>query len=127
MSWRHLVDAAQDVMLDTFAERDGEDLLTTEIDDGTSGPTEVRAIFEDGWLEVLGANLVPISTRLIRVDCAIDELPSYPLAISRSSFTIRRPREGDPLESTASVTFRIVDQQPDGQGLVRFVLQAVRP
>jgi len=125
MSWRHLASDVQDTCLDEFAERDEASLYTTQVDPGT-GPVDVRAIFLDPWLEVVSDLNVSASTREIRADVAISELPSYPPA-KAWRFLIRRPLEGDPLDSTSGVTsFEIVDHEPDGEGLVRLRLRRPR-
>lgn len=125
MSWRHHAADLQDVVLDEFADRDGVNAFTTELDAG-AGPVELRAIFLDPFLEILGETQAPASSREIRADVAIAELPSYPPDPKVWRFRIRRPFEGDPL-STATVTvFEVVDWEPDGEGMVRLRLRRVR-
>lgn len=126
MSWRHLASDLQDVVLDEFAERDDTNAFTTQIDPGTGIPVDVRGIFFDGHLEVVEALEVGASTREIRVDFAIAELPSYPPARTWRVL-IRRPLEGDPLNSAGPPTrFEVFDHLPDGEGLVRFMLRRER-
>lgn len=127
MSWRHLVNAAQKVILRTFAERDTAGGLTTEVsEDGTTW-VEIRAIFDDGHLEVALEGLQTVaSVREIRADVAISELPAYP-PLPAWRFRIRRPLEGDPLETSGTAVFEIVDHRPDGQGLVRLILRTEEP
>jgi len=126
VSWRHHASDAQDVILDTFAERDDADAFTTQLDTGSGPPADLRLIFFDGHLEILEALENPASTREIRGDCAIAELPAYP-PTKAWRILIRRPLEGDPLDSAGPPTrFLIRDHAPDGEGLVRFFLQRER-
>lgn len=123
MSWRHLVNAAQKTILRTFAERDIAGGLTTEVSEDGATWVSVRAIFDDGHVEVVvDAMQTVASVREIRADVAIDELPAYqPLPAWR--FRIRRPLEGNPLDTAPTTVFEIVDHRPDGQGLVRLILR----
>jgi hypothetical protein len=114
-------------MLNVFAERDDLDAYTTELDPGNGGPVvALRMIWEDGWREVLSELERPMSTREIRGDCAIAELPAYP-PTNAWRIRIRRPLEGDPRNATGVLELAIFDHQPDGQGLVRFILRRARP
>src|SRR4029077_2976662 len=119
MSWRHLIDDAHEVILDELAERDDQDELTTEIDEGTGDdPVPVRAIFEDGALAVLLEQSQTVaSVREIRADVAIKDLPAYP-PTEAWRFRIRRPLEGAVRDTSSTTVFSIYDHQPDGQGLV---------
>lgn len=125
MSWRLLAADVQDAALDTFAERDDADAFTTEVEPPGQAATEVRAIFLDPYLEVIEDVEPTASTREIRADVAIAELPSYPPGPSWL-FRIRRPFEGDPLNSTAVTLFEIVDWEPDGEGMARLRLRRRR-
>jgi len=123
MSWRRLVKATQRTLLHVFAERDTAGGFTTEVsEDGTTW-VAIRAIFDDGHVEVPLEGLQTVaSVRVIRADVSIDELPAYP-PLPAWRFRIRRPLEGDPLETSGTTVFEIVDHQPDGQGLVRLILR----
>lgn len=113
-------------MLDTFAERDESDAWTTELDDGTGGPTiPLEVIFEDGWLEILMEGQTAASTREIRGDVAIEDLPSYP-PTRTWALLIRRPLEGDPRDDSGTTRLEVFDHRPDGQGLVRLMLRRPR-
>jgi hypothetical protein len=126
VSWRHLADDLQDVVLDEFAERDDANAFTTEIDPGDgSDPVPIRAIFDDAALEVVLENEATASVREIRADVAIAELPAYP-PVAAWRFRIRRPLEGDPLDDSGVTVFEVWDHRPDGQGLVRLMLRRVR-
>lgn len=131
MSWRRLARDVQDAALDTFAERDEEDLLTTElVPPAPADPFEVRAIFLDPHLLVDGEGQVVANTRTLRADVLIADLVAnagYPPGPGWQ-FRIRRPLEGDPEDtSSALTTLDVTSWEPDGEGMVRLILRRVRP
>lgn len=124
--WRQAARDLQDAVLSEFQELDDAAAVTTSIDPGDGGPiVPVRAIFLDPDLEVLLENQVPASTREIRADVAIEELPTYPLP-KTARFLIKRPMEGDPVDDSQTTTFEITRHAPDGEGMVRLHLRGPR-
>lgn len=131
MSWRRLARDVQDTALDTFAERDEDDLLTTEVvPPAPALAFEVRAIFLDPFQVIDGEGRVQASTRELRADVLIADLvenAGYPPG-PNWQLRIRRPLEGDPQDSTSAVTLLdITDWEPDGEGIVRLRLRKPRP
>lgn len=124
MSWREHADLAQEVILDTFAERapDGTLSVVYEPEGGASRP--IRGVFREPHVErVLEPLTAPVSTWEIKLGVKIAELlPDWPLRAG-SRFVVARPYGGDPLDSSASTRYAVSDHQLDGEGLVELYLK----
>lgn len=123
MSWREYADLAQEVILETFTERDAAGALTVtyEPDGGTS--RLVRGIFREPHVErVLDPLTAPVSSWEVKLGVKIAELqPDWPLK-ERSRFTIARPSGSNPLETTPT-RYEVIDRRLDGEGLVELYLR----
>lgn len=124
MSWRDYADLAQEVILDTFAERDAAGLLTITYEPAGGTPRAVRGIFREPHVDlVLEPLTAPVSTWQVRVGVKIAELlPDWPIK-EASRFVVARPSGGDPLDHSTSARYRVVDRRLDGEGLVELYLQ----
>ena len=124
MSWREHADLAQEVILDAMAERDASGVLSVvyEPDGGTARP--IRAIFREPHVaQVLDPLQAPVSVWEPKLGVKIAELlPDWPLR-DGSRFVLSRPAGGDPLDSSASTRYAVVDRQLDGEGMVELLLR----
>jgi hypothetical protein len=124
LSWREHADLAQEVILDTFTERDptGALSVTYEPEGGTA--RVVRAIFRERHLEKTLEPLgPPVSTWEPKIGVKIaDLLPDWPLR-EGSRFVLRRPPGGDPLDDSAGYRYAVIDRQLDGEGMVELLLR----
>lgn len=124
MSWRDYADLAQDVILHTMTERDptGALSVTYEPDGGTA--RTVQAIFrERHYVQQPDPLSAPASVWEPKIGVKIAELlPDWPL-VAGSRFSIARPSGGDPLDSSTSTRYAVVDHQLDGEGMVELLLR----
>lgn len=124
MSWREHADLAQDVILDTMAERDaaGDFSVVYEPEGGTARP--VRAIFRERHLEKTIEPLAPpVSTWEPKIGVKIAELvPDWPIR-KGSRFVLARPPGGDPLDASDTYRYAVIDRQLDGEGMVELLLR----
>jgi len=117
MSWRDIADDLQDVLLDEYSETDsaGDPIVVSfEPADGSSA-TLIRGVFRDAHTEIEVGQEVLISAVSPRIGVKISDLPYFP------------PLENDRiLIARLNLRWRIVDHQPDGEGLVTFELILAR-
>lgn len=124
MSWREHADLAQEVILDEMTERDASGALTVTYEPEGGTARLVRGIFRDRHVAlVLDPLAAPVSTWQPKLAVKIAELePDWPLKTG-SRFLIARPPGGDPLDSSSSARYRVIDRQLDGEGLVELLLE----
>lgn len=124
MSWREHADLAQEVILDTMAERDASGAFSVvyEPEGGTARP--IRAIYRERHLEkTLEPLAAPVSVWEPKLGVKIADLaPDWPLR-SGSRFVLPRPPGGDPLDASTSYRYEVVDRQLDGEGMVELLLR----
>ena len=125
MSWRDQADALQEACLETFRESDGDDVSIVSYEpQGGVFRVLARALFFEPHVErTLEGQEAPVSSWETYLDAKIaDLLPDWPLAAG-SRFVLRRPRGGDPLDSSGEVVYEVWDHRLDGEGLVRLMLR----
>lgn len=124
MSWRDYADLAQEVILDTMADRDGDGALTITYAPKGGTPRLIRGIFREPHIEKqLDAMEPAVSTWEHRLGVKIAELePDWPIPRD-SRILIERPEGGDPLDHGSTTSYEIIDRQLDGEGLVELRLR----
>jgi len=113
MSWRDLANDLQDLLLDEYSETDSAgDPLVVSFEPADGSPaTLIRGVFRDAHTEIEVGHEVAISAIAPRLGVMISDLPYFP------------PLEGDRVfVARLNLRWRIVDHQPDGEGLALFEL-----
>lgn len=125
MSWREHADLAQEVILETMAERGPDGAFDVVYEPGQGGTARpVRGIFRDRHLEkTLEPLTAPVSVWEPKLGVKIADLaPDWPLHPS-ARFVIPRPPGGDPQDRALLFRYEVVDRQLDGEGMVELLLR----
>lgn len=124
MSWRDHADLAQEVILETMAERDASGAFDVVYEPEGAAPRVVRGIYRERHLEkAIDPLTAPVSVWEPKVGVKIaDLLPDWPLKAG-SRFVLPRPPGGDPLERATSYRYEVIDRQLDGEGMVELLLR----
>jgi len=126
MSWRDHADLAQEVILDTMAERDADGAPSVVYEPEGGTPRAVRGVYRERWVEQFDQGdplRAPVSVWQPVLGVKVAELlPDWPLK-DGSRFVLNRPSGGDPLDRTVQVRYQVIDRRPDGEGLVELYLR----
>lgn len=98
--------------------------------DGASVTPDEPGIFRAPAAELEGADEVGVRSAGPTMDVHLDQLPHYPRPGTRDTFADEVTVHFTPgmgFQWSADQRFRIVDEQPDGEGMTTLVLHELKP